>query len=211
MASKNNKLLRAFSDSVLHLFNLTRRDKTTSGTDDLSRLNFIEFQQLLGEHYRQLGYQVNEKLSRQTDSGVDIELTKFAQISLVQCKHWKCRKVGVKAIRETHDVLLRRNADRMIIVTTGEFTLDAYRFARGKNLKLINGIQLNPMLALAQQQSAQPEKGEVVSGNADPSPTLTCPQCESALVLKTAQKEVHKEMPFYGCSKFPRCKYTRSM
>jgi len=208
MARKNNKLLKTFSDSVLHLFNLTKRNKITSGADDLSRLNFIEFQQLLGQHYRQLGYQVNEKHSQPTDSGVDIELTKFAQVSLVQCKYWKCRKVGVKAIRETHNVLLSSNADRIIIVTTGEFTLEAYRFARGKNLKLINGIQLNPMLALAQQQ---PEKDLVASENSDPSPTLTCPQCESALVLKTAQKEVYKDMQFYGCSEFPRCKYTRSM
>ena len=159
MARKNNELLKLFSDSVLHLFNLTRHYKTTSDKDDLTKLNLAEFQQLLADYYRRLGYQVNQEQSLQADSGIGIELTKFAQVSLVQCKHWKCRKVGVKVIREMHDELLNRKADRIVIVTSGEFTLDAYRFARGKNLKLINGIQLTSMLTQAKQPSAQPETG----------------------------------------------------
>lgn len=40
--------------------------------------------------------------------------------------------------------------------------------------------------------------------------TTTCPKCESPLVLRTARSGPRAGLQFYGCSKFPRCKYVRN-
>lgn len=187
---------------------------TTSTKDDLNSLNWIQFEGLLGEYYRQQGYQVKQNLNQQPDGGVDIELTKFGKVSLVQCKHWKARKVGVKVIREMYGVLLDRKADKMIIATSGEFTLDAQRFALGKELELINGTQLISMLEQAKNpvyetsEAIEPQFPD--SETTTPQVNLICPRCSSELVLRTAKRGTNAGMQFYGCSGFPRCRFTTS-
>lgn len=38
----------------------------------------------------------------------------------------------------------------------------------------------------------------------------TCPKCESALVLRTARRGTNSGGSFYGCSGYPKCRYTRT-
>jgi restriction system protein len=39
------------------------------------------------------------------------------------------------------------------------------------------------------------------------SSTITCPKCGSSLVLRTAKSGANTGSQFYGCSKFPACRY----
>lgn len=39
----------------------------------------------------------------------------------------------------------------------------------------------------------------------------TCPRCGSALVLRTAKKGENAGNQFYGCSNFPKCRYTQNI
>lgn len=200
--------------AFLRSYNLKQRYQLTSTKDDLNELNWIEFEGLLGEYYRQQGYQVKQNLNHQPDGGIDIELTKFGKISLVQCKHWKARKVGVQVIREMYGVLLDKKADKMIIAISGEFTLDAQRFAQGKGLELINGTQLISMLHQAKNPKIEPsapiQPHQAKPKIAKQAQNLICPRCNSDLVIRTAKKGTNAGMQFYGCSGFPRCRYTTS-
>lgn len=40
---------------------------------------------------------------------------------------------------------------------------------------------------------------------------LICPKCGSKLVLRTAKKGAHTGIQFYGCSAFPKCRYTQNV
>ncbi len=40
---------------------------------------------------------------------------------------------------------------------------------------------------------------------------LVCPQCGSPLVLRTAKKGNNAGKQFYGCSTFPKCRYTKEL
>ncbi|MBQ5331593.1 MAG: topoisomerase DNA-binding C4 zinc finger domain-containing protein [Oscillospiraceae bacterium] len=40
---------------------------------------------------------------------------------------------------------------------------------------------------------------------------LICPRCGSELVLRKARKGKDAGKNFYGCSRFPKCRYTRSL
>ena len=35
-----------------------------------------------------------------------------------------------------------------------------------------------------------------------------CPKCASAMVVRIAQKDEHKDKHFWGCSTYPKCRYT---
>ncbi|GLO61934.1 hypothetical protein MACH09_24420 [Vibrio sp. MACH09] len=100
----------------------------------------------------------------------------------------------------------------MIIATSGEFTLDAQRFAQGKGLELINSSQLISMLEKA--KSPVVEASEAIepqlsfSETTTPPKNLICPRCSSDLVLRTAKRGTNAGMQLYGCSQFPKCKYT---
>lgn len=39
--------------------------------------------------------------------------------------------------------------------------------------------------------------------------TITCPKCASALVLRTVKSGAKAGSRFYGCSTFPKCRFTR--
>ncbi len=40
---------------------------------------------------------------------------------------------------------------------------------------------------------------------------MTCPKCGEPLVLRTAGKGANAGNQFYGCSRFPKCRYTRNI
>ena len=41
--------------------------------------------------------------------------------------------------------------------------------------------------------------------------TPKCPKCNGKLVIRTATKGVNAGNQFYGCSNYPKCKYTRNV
>lgn len=102
----------------------------------------------------------------------------------------------------------------MITAISGEFTLEAQRFAQDKSFELINGTQLISML----EQAKYPVIGtsEAIelqfpsSKTTTPLANLICPRCNSELVLRTARRGSNAGNQFYGCSGFPRCKYTNN-
>lgn len=186
--------------SLIKSYQFKHNFKTTNTQDDITSMNWIEFEGLVGEYYRHQGYKVKQNLSHAPDGGVDIELFKNGKITLVQCKHWKARKVGVSVLRELYGVLLDRKAEKMVVVTSGEFTLDAQRFALHKGFELIHGTLFIDLLNKA-KNAALTESTPLAT---EP---LTCPQCQSQLVLRTAMRGPHLGKQFYGCSGFPKCRF----
>ena len=59
------------------------------------------------------------------------------------------------------------------------------------------------------------EKNYKSAGGSGDNPTeeagMICPKCGSRLVLRTAKKGDHAGDQFYGCSAFPKCRYTKNI
>ncbi|MFA0544357.1 restriction endonuclease, partial [Vibrio sp. 10N.222.52.B7] len=108
--------------------------RTHKNSSPLNQLNWIEFESYIGEYFKSQGYLVKQSFSQKSDGGIDIWLTKSNELSLVQCKHWKTRKVGVQVLREMYGVMVANNASKMIIVTSGDFTSEAVAFSLDKRL-----------------------------------------------------------------------------
>lgn len=55
--------------------------------------------------------------------------------------------------------------------------------------------------------SVQNEESALVKQNSK----RVCPRCSAELVLRTAKKGEHKGEQFYGCSRFPKCRYKENI
>jgi restriction system protein len=115
---------------------------TQTGIESLRQMSWRQFELLAGEAFRRQGYAVEETGLGGADGGIDLILRKNGQTTLVQCKQWKNKQVGVTVVREMYGLLMHHKAAAVKIVALGDYTPDARRFAQGKPIELIAGGEL---------------------------------------------------------------------
>lgn len=172
--------------------------KTPKPTDDMS---WSEFELLVGEAFRKKGFSVVHGGDAGADGGVDVHLRKDGKRYLVQCKHWKTKRVGVAVIRELYGVMASSGVAGGYVVTSGEFTEEAKTFAEGKPLMLIDGDGLGK--SFGRDAVVKPEKR---SYNVGVTSVIHCPKCNAPMVKRKAKRGPNAGNEFWGCSKFPKCR-----
>lgn len=179
--------------------------QTHSATDDMT---WQEFEMLVAEAFRLRGYQARETGGSGPDGGVDVVLTKKSETFLVQCKHWRAQRVGVEIVRELYGVMAAKGATGGFAVTSGRFSSDARSFAEGRNIQLIDGVELKRMLREVQAQG--PAAASDAPQRQPATPTVpACPRCGSTMVKRAARQGASAGQQFWGCSAFPRCRGTK--
>lgn len=174
--------------------------------DSLRAMSWREFEMLVGEAFRRQGYRIEETGLGGADGGVDLHLSKDGKKTLVQCKQWRTQSVDVKVVREMYGLLAHYHAHEVKIVAVGDFTPDAQQFAQDKPIELIHG---DALLALVLSvQVAKPARrprlfNQVLTAGAAP----PCPKCGRQMVRRMSRRSHHA---FWGCSRYPFCRGTRS-
>ena len=189
--------------AAISAFNAWRKGELLekqTGIGTLRTISWREFEELVGEAYRRKGFIVTETGGGGADGGVDLVLRRGGEKLLVQCKHWKMDKVGVKVVRELYGVVAAESASGGIVISSGTFTQEAKDFARGKQLELLDGPVLLNLIAEVQKSSAIHIKK---------TDDNVCPICGSKMVLRTAKKGTNAGEKFWGCSAFPKCRATK--
>lgn len=185
------------------------------GLDTIRAMNWRDFELLVGEAYRRKGYSVEVTGQGGADGGIDLILKWQGGTAIVQCKHWRDQQVGVTLIRELFGVMTHMGAQRGILVTCGTFTPDAYAFAKGKPIELVNGNELVALVREVQTPEKLPQAAAVgnppVITETNASESVLCPDCGNTMVVRTARKGAHAGLPFWGCSQFPKCRGTRNI
>lgn len=182
------------------------RAAASPAADALNGMTWQQFEQLVGEGFRMQGYAVTETGGGGADGGVDLVLRKGAEKYLVQCKQWRALKVGVEVVRDLYGAMAASGAAGGFVVTSGRFTNDASAFASGRNLSLIDGVQLHAMLRRVQAGIA-PTTASPMERPADSVPA--CPACGKTMVRRVARQGTRAGSDFWGCSGFPACRGTR--
>jgi restriction system protein len=194
--------------------------------DAVRDMSWQEFERLIADLFRRLGYVVSERgRDAQTagtgDGGVDLILTDPKAPGaefLVQCKQYRAWDVGEPKVREFYGAMAAwRTRCEGIIVTCGRFSQPAQAFATGKPLRLIDGDGLLRMLnqynAVAPVvQIATPVEVQAASLSAPQARTApaatnvpACPKCKVVMVRRVAGKGPRKGLPFWGCPNYPAC------
>jgi restriction system protein len=116
----------------------------TYSAQNMHGMSGIEFEAMCADVFRRMGYHA-ALTKHSNDGGVDIELSRDGQLTLVQCKR-SARPVGVKVVRELFGVCIHRGASKAIVCTNNTFTLEAQKFAQGQPIELIDGVRLARLL-----------------------------------------------------------------
>ncbi|MFR0691314.1 restriction endonuclease [Enterobacterales bacterium AE_CKDN230030158-1A_HGKHYDSX7] len=181
----------------------TETGKTIDG------ISWREFEQLVGEVFRQKGFTVTETGGNGPDDGIDLVLQMGSDKYLVQCKQWRAIKVGVTVIREFFGVMAAQGASGGFVVTSGTYTAEAMAFAQGRNIQLVDGILVKRWLAARKESGAQGRQvDEPVQATAR-STEPACPLCSAAMVKRIAKRGANAGGEFWGGTRFPVCRGIR--
>lgn len=189
--------------SAISVYNAFRKGsllERQTGIGALRKISWLEFEELVGEAYRRKGYVVTETGKGGADGGIDLILRRGGEKLLVQCKHWKMDKVGVKVVRELYGVVAAESASGGIVISSGKFTQEARDFAKGKPLEMYDGSELLRLIADVQKSPM------IFCQKPD---DHICPLCGSEMVIRTATRGQNAGNKFWGCSTFPKCRSTK--
>jgi restriction system protein len=183
-----------------------------SSLDSIRSLSWKQFEELIAEACRRRGYSVRENSTRGADGGTDVHVIMDGRLMLVQCKHWRERKVGVNVVREMLGLVTAHKASGAVIMTTGSFTKEAEAFASGQPVDLYDGARVLEFVQSAQGVGKY-GRPRADWGSVEPLAPQgqTCPRCGGALVLRKAKRGGNAGTEFWGCSGFPQCRYTRDL
>lgn len=196
----------------------------TSGNRKIADISWQDFELLIGEHFRRQGFSVQETSSG-ADGGIDLVLKKNGETYVVQCKHYKVYKVGVRPVRELLGVIASCGAIGGYVVTSGEFTNEAINFAKSNNIELIDGQYLDQILKTTPKPARRPynslaqspPSSQTLTSSVSINPNISeaqsqiCPKCGSPMVSRVARKGSRAGQKFLGCSGYPNCKFIQSL
>lgn len=155
-----------------------------------------DFEHYVADLFSRLGYKTHT-VGGSHDQGIDVIAEKDGVTNYIQCKKFITSKVTVGAVRDFYGALADHLAKGQgYFITTNEFTLEAQKFAEDKPIELINGHTLIRYIHMA-------KKDEIPHLTPENESSKLCPLCGGTLVERKGKFGV-----FYGCSNYPKCKYT---
>jgi restriction system protein len=179
----------------------------SDGAAAVSGMTWREFEMLVGEAFRRKGYVVAETGGRGADGGVDLVLRRNSDVALVQCKHWKTWRVGLPVVREFLGAMTAKQASKGWVITSGRFTAEAIAFAGQHGIELVDGDAMSSFVG----SSTNPREAPVPPADTTAREVPSCPQCGSAMLLRTARRGSKVGQSFWGCTRFPDCRGTKAV
>ena len=171
-------------------------------------IEWRRFEAVVEALFGQAGFETRSQ-SHGADGGVDIWLHSRSvpdrAVSVVQCKHWQGKRVGVDKIRELRGVMAAHGVKRGQFATTSTFTPDAVAFARENGVNLLD---VDALLALIAQRTPEQQQALLDVALAGDYWRPTCVNCGIKLVERAAKGGGGR---FWGCTEFPRCRTTMPM
>jgi hypothetical protein len=168
----------------------------------LRSIDWFQFEKLTAVVYRKLGYTVTRLGGANPDDGIDLIAEKSGERMAVQCKHWKSWRVGVRNVRELLGALSAAGISKGVLVTLHGYTNEAREFAAKHGIVFLDERKLVEMLK-AVDAHYDPELLSIFQDH-----RKVCPKCEKEMVLRTATRGTNAGGQFWGCSGYPRCRFT---
>lgn len=133
---------------------------------DFSKMDGYEFERYISTMLRNMGFVV-EETTYSNDGGIDViaiwEKPIFSGKYIIQCKNWQ-GLVGAPEVRDLYGVVMDQRANKGILISTSDFTMQAYAFAEGKNIELLNGSTLQKLITENGVKTNEKETRKIPSG-----------------------------------------------
>lgn len=168
-------------------------------------IEWRRFEAVVEALFAQAGFETKTQ-SHGADEGIDIWLysrsNPAAPVSVVQCKHWQGKRVGVDKVRELRGVMAAKNVSRGQFATTSTFTEDAIAFAKDNGINLLD---VQGLLALVATRTEGQQDALLAVALEGEYWKPTCVNCGIKMVERTPRKG---GTAFWGCAFYPKCKTT---
>lgn len=179
--------------------------KPTGWSLELIRsIEWKRFEDICQQFYEMKGIR-SETTSLGADGGIDIRLYQDdlgQATSIVQCKAWGDRFVGVKPVRELLGVMTHEKIGKAFFMTSGAYSDEAKVVADANRITLIDGPML---LMMIQRLPAEKKEALLAFATAGDYTTPTCSNC-GVKMRAVAGKGGRPD--FWGCPNYPRCHQT---
>lgn len=206
--------------------------------DELRSLRPQKFEDQIAQMFERLGYSV-EQTPYSNDHGRDAILWKGREKFLLECKRYgDSNQSGRPDLQKFHSAIVTDKAKRGFFVTSSGFSREAKAFAATEPIDLVDGPELVRLMFESRANAVQDDNyssvckecGDVVEHylrspknimcrHGHPvTPTLsindllvrsggppTCVRCGAPMRSING-----KHGKFWGCTKYPECRYTRS-
>jgi restriction system protein len=128
---------------------VSKKELSATATDSLLKIEGLsqqDVERLATGAYRIRGYEVRTIKEGDETSAAYLLLIKDSQRVLLQCRHWKTRKVGEMHVRELYGAMAAHSAIAGILICAGTFSLEATRFAGFGGIELLDGPKFRAVL-----------------------------------------------------------------
>jgi len=169
----------------------------------LRNLSWQDFEIVVGELIRRQGYTVKERGGFQADGGVDLIAEGRKGRIAVQCKQWRTWAVKEPQVKELYATVKASGFREGWLVTCGHFTDPARAWAKGKDLRLIDGAQIIELYSGESPLNVKTAETLETLSAAQHNPD--CPECGLAMRRQTNKDD---RSTFWGCSSYPTCRFT---
>jgi restriction system protein len=166
-------------------------------------IEWRRFELLVETLFKQAGFQTKAQ-SHGENGGADVWLysrhVPGEPVSVVQCKHWQNKKVGLDKMRELAELMAAHNVRRGQFATTSAFTDDARAFCRDNGINLLD---VSALLSLISKRSPEHQKealGIALDGE------YWRPTCVNCGFKLTARRPRGGGAQFWGCTHCPDSK-----
>lgn len=166
----------------------------------LQQIEWKLFEDISAAYYKEKGIRA-ELTKLGADGGIDIKLFQDDSgkpTSLVQCKAWNTKLVGVKPIREFLGVMSHEKIPKGFFMASGSYSPDAMEIAKANGITLVDGKMF---LAMIQRLPADAQQRLLDLATAGEYTTPSCPSCGVKMRRRSG-----KRGDFWGCLNFPRCR-----
>jgi restriction system protein len=170
--------------------------------EQLRTIDWFQFEKVKAVVYRKRGYTVSRRGGANPDGGIDLIVSKDGETKAVQCKQWKTWKVGVSPVREFLGALTDAGIQKGVFITLRGYGGEAKLLADKHGIEIVSETDLITMLA-ATDMRFDGEVQEILRET-----RRFCPKCEREMVRRTARKGLVAGNQFWGCSAYPRCRFT---
>ena len=104
----------------------------------LRDMSWEQFSVVVTAAYRRNAYDV----APADKSAFDFVLTKQGRTTLLQCRRWKVKQLGIGPLEDLAKAIASEDAHNAICISAGDFTPQAREFVAEKPIRLVQGIAL---------------------------------------------------------------------
>lgn len=167
----------------------------------LQRMDWKRFEYLAAAYYERIGFRT-KPIGWGADNGIDVLLFRGdlpEPVSVVQCKAWNDKPVGVKEMRELLGVMTASKVKAGVFLTTSTFTSAAVDLAEANYIAPVAGTEFLTKIGALSEEQRQELLAVACEGDWT---TPSCPKCAVKLLIRES-----KHGRFWGCKNFPKCTY----